>query len=159
MKKRSMLRRIAAFVVATAVMVLVGSAAHSYFVQHAWSIAAGHADGTGPVEIPFADRILWDAHDLVGMVLPYAGLAATALLLAFISAALVVRYCGHRVLVFTIAGAAAIFTLFFAMRMALGTVGIFGARGEMGRAAQMAAGALAGFVFARLTTPRSLVPG
>ncbi|HEY4970166.1 MAG TPA: hypothetical protein VII35_09690 [Steroidobacteraceae bacterium] len=37
-----MLRRIAAFVVAAAVMVVLGSAAHSYFVQEAWSLAAGH---------------------------------------------------------------------------------------------------------------------
>ena len=36
-----MLCRIAAFAVAAAVMVVLGSAAHSYFVQTAWSMAAG----------------------------------------------------------------------------------------------------------------------
>ena len=61
-----MLRRVVAFVVAAAAMVLLGSAAHSYFVQRAWSGAAGDADGTRPAEIPFADRISWAAHDLAG---------------------------------------------------------------------------------------------
>ena len=43
-----MLRRVVAFVVAAVAMVLFGSAAHSYFVQRAWSRAAGHAYGTTP---------------------------------------------------------------------------------------------------------------
>ena len=51
-----MLRRVVAFVVAAVAMVLFGSAAHSYFVQQAWSSAAGHAYGTAPAAIPFADR-------------------------------------------------------------------------------------------------------
>ena len=41
--KLRMLRRVVAFVVAAAAMVLLGSAAHSYFVQQAWSRAAGQA--------------------------------------------------------------------------------------------------------------------
>jgi hypothetical protein len=39
------------------------------------------------------------------------------------------------------------------MRNLLGTVGIFGARGPAGLAAQMAVGAVAGVLFARLTKP------
>jgi hypothetical protein len=35
-------------------------------------------------------------------------------------------------------------------------VGIFGARGPAGLAAQMAVGAVAGVLFARLTSPRGL---
>jgi hypothetical protein len=41
--KLLMLRRAVAFVVAAVAMVLLGSAAHSYFVQRAWSSAAGLA--------------------------------------------------------------------------------------------------------------------
>ena len=52
------------------------------------------------------------------------------------------------------AGASAIFLLFTALRMLLGTVGIFGARGAMGLAAQTAVGLFAGVLFAKLT-PRS----
>jgi aldose sugar dehydrogenase len=146
-----MLRRIAAFVVAVAVMVVFGSAAHSLMVQHAWSGAAGEAGGTGPAPIPFADRISWAAHDLGGMIVPYAGLTSIALLIAFLIAGLIARYSGQRAFVFGLAGAAALFTLFTVLRMVLGTVGIFGARGTAGLAAQMAVGLVAGVLFARLS--------
>jgi hypothetical protein len=46
-----MLRRIAAFVVAAAVMVVVGSAAHSYFVQEAWSMAAAATASTDETRV------------------------------------------------------------------------------------------------------------
>jgi hypothetical protein len=146
-----LLRRIVAFVAAVGVMVVLGSAAHSFLVQRAWSNAAGQADGTGPASIPFADRISWAAHDLGGMIQPYAALTAIALLIAFLAAGVLARFTGRRVIVFGLAGAVALFTLFTVMRMALGTVGIFGARGAIGLAAQMAVGVIASVVFARLT--------
>jgi len=146
-----LLRRIVAFVAAVGVMVVLGSAAHSFFVQRAWSNAAGQADGTGPASIPFADRISWAAHDLGGMIQPYAALTAIALLIAFLAAGVLARFTGRRVMVFGLAGAVALFTLFTVMRMALGTVGIFGARGAIGLAAQVAVGLIASVVFARLT--------
>jgi len=146
-----MLRRIAAFVVAVAVMVVLGSAAHSFLVQDAWSIAAGHAGGTVPAAIPLADRISWAAHDLASMILPYASLTSIALLIAFLTAGVVARFSGRRIIIFGLAGALALFTLFTVLRMALGTVGIFGARGANGLAAQMAAGLIAGALFAKLT--------
>jgi hypothetical protein len=151
--KRWMLRRAAAFVVAAVAMVLLGSAAHSYFVQQAWSNAAGNADGTAPAAIPFDVRIAWAAHDLIGMFVPYCGVTSLALVVAFVLAGGVARFTGFRVVVFGIAGAAAIFVLFTVMRTLLGTVGIFGARGAVGLAAQMAVGAVAGVLFARSTGP------
>jgi hypothetical protein len=151
-----MLRRMFAFVVAAAAMVLLGSVAHSYFVQQAWSMAAGHAYGTVPAVVPFADRISWAAHDLIGIFLPYGALTSIALLVAFLIAGALARFSGFRVIVFGIAGALALFVLFMTMRRVLGTVGIFGARGPAGLAAQMAIGAIAGVVFARLTAPRNL---
>src|SRR5258708_6560053 len=81
-----MLRRVSAFVVAVAAMVVLGSAAHSYFVQQAWSSAAGLAYGTVPAAIPFADRISWIAHVFFGMILPYSALPSIALLIAFMIA-------------------------------------------------------------------------
>jgi hypothetical protein len=151
-----MLRRMFAFVVAAAAMVLLGSVAHSYFVQQAWSMAAGHAYGTAPAAVPFVDRISWAAHDLIGILLPYGALTSIALLVAFLIAGALARFSGFRVIVFGIAGALALFVLFMTMRRLLGTVGIFGARGPAGLAAQMAIGAIAGVVFARLTAPRNL---
>src|SRR5713226_10567845 len=151
-----MLRRVVAFVVAAVAMMLLGSAAHSYFVQQAWSSAAGHAYGTAPAAIPFADRISWAAHDLFGMFLPYCAVTSIALLVAFVIAGGLVRFTGFRVIVFGVAGASALFALFTIMRSLLGTVGIFGARGPAGLAAQMTVGAVAGVLFARLTRPPNL---
>src|SRR5580658_8266916 len=148
-----MLRRVVAFVVAACAMVLLGSAAHSYFVQRAWSGAAGHAFGTAPAAIPFADRITWAAHDLFGMFLPYCALTSIALFVAFLLAGGLARIIGFRVIVFGVAGVLSLFVLFTVMRNLLGTVGIFGARGPAGLAAQMAVGAVAGVLFARLTRP------
>ena len=151
-----MLRRVVAFVVAACAMVLLGSAAHSYFVQRAWSGAAGHAFGTAPAAIPFPDRVTWAAHDLVGMFVPYSAVTSIALLLAFLIAGVLARFTGFRVIVFGVGGALALFVLFTIMRSVLGTVGIFGARGPSGLAAQMAIGAVAGVLFARMTGPRNV---
>jgi hypothetical protein len=148
-----MLRRVGAFVVAAAAMVLLGSAASSVLVQQAWSSAAGRASGTAPAAIPFADRIAWGAHDLVGMFVPYCAVTSIALLIAFLVAGALARFAGFRVIVFGLAGALALFALFTILRGVLGTVGIFGARGAAGLAAQMAVGAVAGVLFARLTRP------
>jgi hypothetical protein len=146
-----MLRRVVAFVLAAIAMVLLGSAAHSYFVQQAWSRAAGQANGMAPAPIPFADRISWAAHDLFGMIAPYCALTSIALLVAFMIAGALARFTGYRVIVFGFAGALALFVLFTVMRSVLGTVGVFGVRGPVGLAAQMAVGAVAGVLFARLT--------
>jgi hypothetical protein len=151
-----MLRRVVAFVVAACAMVLLGSGAHSYFVQQAWSNAAGHAYGTAPAAIPFADRITWAAHDLFGMFVPYAAVTSIALFIAFLIAGALARFIGFRAIVFGVGGALALFVLFTIMRNVLGTVGIFGARGPYGLAAQMAVGAVAGVLFARLSRPGNL---
>jgi hypothetical protein len=151
-----MLRRVVAFVVAAFVMVLLGSAAHTYFVQQAWSNAAGRAYESAPAAIPFADRIAWATHDLFGMFLPYCTVTSIALFIAFVIAGVLSRFTGFRVLVFALAGALALFVLFTIMKSVLGTVGIFGARGPAGLAAQMAVGAVAGMLFARLTTSTRL---
>jgi hypothetical protein len=149
-----MLRRVGAFVVAACAMVLLGSAAHSFLVQRAWSSAAGHALGTAPAALPFADRITWAAHDLVGMFVPYSAVTSIALFIAFLIAGALARFTGFRAAVFGLGGALALFVLFTIMRNVLGTVGIFGARGATGLAAQMAVGAVAGLLFAWLTAPR-----
>jgi hypothetical protein len=149
-----MLRRVLAFVVAAAVMVVLGSAAHSYFVQEAWSVAAGHADGSAPAAIPFADRASWAVHDLRGMIRPYGIVTAGALLIAFLTAGAAAHFSGRRVIVFGLASALAILVLFTGLKLLFGTIGIFGARGAVGLAAQMAAGLIAGVLFAQLTPPR-----
>jgi len=143
-----MVRRLAAYVSAVLITTVLGSIAHSLFIQQAWVSAAG-ADA----QIPMGERISWITHDLVGLQPLYGGLVAVALLVAFLASGLLARYTGLRTIVFAVAGAIAMFTLFTIMRMELGTVGVFGARGTMGLAVQMAAGLIAGLVFAIITTP------
>ena len=148
------LRRVAAFAAAVGAMVLLGTTAHSVFVQQAWIVAAGQADGTGHAIIPLTERLDWIAHDLVGMFRAYAASTSIALLIAFLTAGALARFTGLRMAVFGFAGAAAIWALFTALRFFLGSVGVFGARGALGLMAQMAAGCIAGLLFARLTTAR-----
>lgn len=153
-----MRRRIMAFVASVALMIVAGSASHSYFVQRAWAEAAGMADGGHPATIPFSDRVGWAAHDLVGMLAGYGSVTSMTLLIAFLLAGRVAPFSGGRTLVFGAAGAVAILVLFSALRMILGTVGIFGARGALGLGGQMLAGLMAGLLFARLTPPRRVAP-
>lgn len=141
-----MIRRLVAFVLALACAVVLGSVAHSLMVQQAWLDAGGAATG-----LAVTDRLAWMAHDLVGMLPLYGALVSGALLIAFLAAGLVARFTGLRAVVFTVAGAVALFTMFTLMKMQLGTVGVFGARGNLGLAAQMFAGAMAGLLFARLS--------
>lgn len=147
------MRRVIAFLIAVGVMVVLGSVAHSLFVQDAWSHAAGTGEQAAPAALATGDRISWILHDLVGLEPLYGALSAAALLGAFLAAGLVARITGLRPIVFAVAGAVAIYVLFTVMKMELGTVGVFGARGTMGLGAQMAAGLLAGFLFAQLTRP------
>lgn len=143
-----------AFVAALVVMVLLGSIAHSLFIQDAWSNAVAAAEGA-PGAIPMDHRLAWIAHDLVGLEPLYGMLTAVALLVAFLVAGLLARFTGLRPIVFTVAGAVAIYVLFWALRENLGTVGVFGARGTWGLAVQVLAGATAGLSFALLTRARA----
>ena len=149
-----MVRWLIALVVAVVVMVVLGSAAHSLMVQQAWSDAVLAGEGA-PATLPMADRVSWMLHDLVGLQPLYGGLVAVALFVAFLAGTLVARFTGLRPIVFAVAGAVAIFVLFTVLKMALGTVGVFGARGTMGLGLQIAAGLIAGLVFAALSRPRT----
>ena len=152
-----MVRRLIGFVIAALVMVVLGTIAHSLMVQQAWTDAATMGEGA-QATVPFGDRISWIFSDLIGMetnVPPYGALTSIALLIAFLAAGLVARFVGLRTVVFAVAGAVAIFVLFFLLKSQLGTVGVFGARGTLGLSLQMAAGLIAGVVFALLTQPRN----
>ncbi|MBI1212072.1 MAG: hypothetical protein GC190_11460 [Alphaproteobacteria bacterium] len=142
------MRAIIVFVLVLAVTVVVGIAAHSLFVMHAWTMAAVQASGAVPAPPSMADHIDWITHDIVGMGPTYGALVGIALIIAFIVAGYFARLTGLRVIVFAVAGAVAMYVLFTIMKLTLGTVGVFGARGAEGLAAQAAVGALAGFLFA-----------
>lgn len=145
-----MIRRLLAFISAVLIMAVLGSVAHSLFVQQAWIDSAGAA-----AQLSVNERLSWIAHDVVGLQPLFGALAAVALFVAFLVSGLVARYTGLRTIVFAVAGAVAIFVLFTTMKSVLGTVGVFGARGAMGLGAQMFAGLLAGLVFAMMTRPQA----
>jgi hypothetical protein len=150
-----MIRRIAAFVAAVVTMVVLGSLAHSWFVQQAWLEAAAIGGSVQDPQLTLSDRLSWMAHDVVGLQPLYGALTAVALLIAFLASGLVARFTGLRTIVFAVAGAVAIFVMFTIMKSQLGTVGVFGARGTMGLGAQVIAGLIAGLVFAMASRPQS----
>jgi hypothetical protein len=157
-----MVRRLVAFLIAALVMAVLGTAMHSLFVQEAWLAAAAQANTGAPVALSIGDRLAWIGHDIVSMEVgtapnapPYGVLTSVGLLIALLAAGLVARFTGLRLIVFAVAGAVAMFVLFTALKMTVGTVGVFGARGVFGLGAQMLVGAIAGFAYARLTQPQS----
>jgi hypothetical protein len=150
-----MLRRIIAFVVAVAVLIVLGSLTQSLFVQAAWSRAAAAAEGGAAAAIPFADRIAWAGHDLAGILVPYGAVTSITLLTSLLAAGAVAHFTGRRVMIFGIASAIGIFALFTIIRQVVGTVGIFGVRGPFGLAAQMAVACVAGALFAQITRSRA----
>jgi hypothetical protein len=149
-----MVRWLIAFVAALVVMVVLGTAAHSLMVQQAWSAAAEMGQGAAPA-LGFGERVQWFLHDLVGMAPLFGALSAVALFVAFLAGTFLSRVTGMRAIVLVVAGGVAIFVLFTALKMVLGTVGVFGARGTMGLSLQIAAGLISGAVFAALSRPRS----
>lgn len=147
-------RWVIAFVAAAAVMIVLGSVAHSLMVQRAWAEAVLAGEGVSAT-LSMGDRVGWILHDLVGMLPLFGSLVSVALLIAFLTGSLVARFTGLRTIVFAVAGAVAIFALFTLLKMQLGTVGVFGARGNMGLGLQVVSGMIAGLVFAFLSRPRA----
>lgn len=147
-------RRLFAIAVAVVVMVLLGSLAQSLMVQQAWADAVLAGEGS-PGVLTFGERVSWILHDLTGMLPLYGSLVALALIIAFLVADFVARFTGLRPIVCAVAGAVAIVVMFTVMKMVLGTVGVFGARGALGLGLQATAGLIAGFVFAMMTQPRT----
>ena len=82
-----------------------------------------------------------------------------AFLIAFLAGGLIYRFAKFgRPIVYMVAGAVAMMVMLMAMKQAFFGVDIVaGARDGFGLALQMLAGAVGGYVFARLTKPRSLM--
>ena len=138
------IRQIAGFVVAVAVTAVGSSALSSHFVMRG-------LEDLG-VAIPLGDRLAMYWHDVLGMS-PIAGLVAgVGFLIALPVAALIIRFLpALRTLGYVLAGAAAMGAALLLMQSVLGMMPMAGARTAGGLAAQAVAGALGGYVFARLT--------
>ena len=141
------IRQIVGFVVAVAVTAVGSSFLSSHFVLRG-------LESLG-VDVEFADRFAMYAHDVAGMSLMAGAVAGTGLLIALSVAALIVRFLPSlRTLGYVLAGTAAMVGALLAMQSVLGMMPMAGARTWGGLAAQGVAGALGGYVFARITLRR-----
>lgn len=139
-----MLRRLIAFVVAVLLASVLAVAASTQFV-----LAELAAVG---VEFSMADRLAMTGHDILGMGVTYLPIMAVALLIGFVVAALVIRYLlpGWQRVGYTLAGFVAVLAILGLMLAVFGLMPIAGARSLSGMLAQGLAGAVAGYLFARL---------
>lgn len=132
------------FVLAVIVTTVLGCIAHTQFVLSELS-ALG-------VEITVSDRLSTTARDIAGMGPMFGMIIAIAFLVAMSAAALVYRMAGtQRSLVYGVAGAVALAVALTAMGIVFDITPIAGARSTLGFLAQVAAGALGGLAFARMS--------
>jgi hypothetical protein len=141
-----MLRSLIAFVVAVAATFAAASFAHTQMVLNELAAMGAPVDASVRFTTGLSDMLGLLANGSPPGIFPI--IIAIALLVAFPVAGLVARLApGLRWFVFMVAGAVAMFAIFTALKSSLGTVGLFGARGTMGLALQMGAGALGGLIF------------
>jgi hypothetical protein len=139
-----LIRILMAWAIAVVVAVVLGSLAQSGF-----NLAALAELG---VELGAAEWIGTAWHDLLNFTPTYALLVAIAFAIAWPLAATLKRaFPGHRGLLFTLAGFSAIWTTIAIMNRALPVTGIAATREIEGTLALAIAGALAGWLYARLT--------
>ena len=130
----------AALLVAAIVTYLVAVVANSQFVMKAHNVSIG-----------FAERVNMTAFDVSNMWL-YFVVILVALLLGFLVATVIKRFLPKLSRVaFPIAGATAIGTTLGLMYLQFHTVPISGARSGPGFLSQVLAGALGGWIFARIS--------
>lgn len=104
------------------------------------------------VEIGIGDRLAMTGQDAIGMGTTYLPVVGVGFLLAFGIAALVIRYLLPQwsVLGYTLAGFTAILVIILTMIAVFGLVPIAGARSMAGILSQCLAGAVGGYLFARV---------
>ncbi len=138
-------RIVVAYLVAVIVTHILASLFHTQFIL-------AELTGMG-VAVDWATRVQASLDDFIGLTasVVFPAIIAIGLLIAFVAAGFVARLApGLRWFVFFVAGAVAMAVIFMLLKQALGTVGLFGARGTLGLAAQCLAGAVGGLVFATL---------
>ena len=102
------------------------------------------------ISVSLGDRLNMTLFDLSNMV-AYLAIIAVALLIGFLIATLLKRFLPNLARVaYPIAGAAAIAVTLGAMYMVFQTIPISGERSTIGFLSQMFAGAIGGWVFARI---------
>ena len=100
------------------------------------------------VTVDLADRFGTFTHDVVSMTSMYLPIMTVALLVAFLLAALVLRWVPHlRTLGYVLAGATGMFAVILFFKVGMGTHPIAVTRTLVGLVSQGLAGAVAGLVY------------
>lgn len=138
------MRVVLAYVAATAVTYALAAIASTQ------SVVASLRGMNMPVSTVQRVEMSW--HDLLGMSTQLLPLIAAALLLAFGVTALLRRWIhSARGFLFALAGAVALLTLHGLLKAAFGITAIAAARDFIGLVLQASAGAIGGYLFARLS--------
>ncbi|MGI9328245.1 MAG: hypothetical protein ACR2PZ_23710 [Pseudomonadales bacterium] len=145
MPNQPLLRSVLAYIAAVLVTYVIGAAA-------ATQGALAHLPAIAQESIDFGVRMSTTAADLLGMLPAYAPLIAAALLAGFVVTAFVLRWLPDlRTFGYTLAGAVALLALHLIMRQTFdGIVPIASTRTTVGLLVQVFAGAVGGWLFARL---------
>ncbi len=144
MPNQPMLRSVVAYVIAVLATYVSGAIAATQ------GALASLPEIAQPIDLGI--RLSTTGADLVGMLPAYAPIIAVSLLAGFLFTAFVLRWVPNlRTLGFTLAGAVALVTAHLIMRQTFdGIVPIAATRSTLGLGLQALAGALGGWVFARL---------
>lgn len=146
---RQRTRILAAFILVTILMAIIGTVAQTQFVLAALADVGAKAS--------LGDRLSMTGADLIGFAPLYGAIIAMGFAIAFAAAAFVARL-GRlpRLAVFAVAGGVCIWLMLALMRQAFfGVPLIAGTRTVSGEMVQIATGVLAGAVFALLSRPRA----
>ena len=108
------------------------------------------------IAVDFAMRVQTLQHDLVGMLDLFLPIVIVALLLAFLTGALIICRVPHlRTVGYVLAGTMAIYAVIVSLGLMMGTNPIAVTRSAGGLLSQVAAGAVGGLVFALVTAKGS----
>ena len=132
---------------------LIAAALTTYVIGTA--LNAQFVIGAHGVPVSLGDRFNMTAFDISNMVL-YLGIITVALSLGFLIASILKRFLPSLAsIAYPLAGAAAIGAALGLMYMQFQTVPVSGARGLFGFLAQMLAGGLGGWVFAKVSKTKT----
>lgn len=132
-----------AFLVALLSLIILGSLFHTQFVLNALPV---------PTPVSLSDNIATSLSDIIGMGPLYGIIMGAGLLVAFIAAIFVTKLApSQRGLVYIVAGFVAAVATLTIMKATFGLMPIAGARTMAGLLMQGVAGAVAGYVFTRIS--------
>ena len=141
-------RRLGAWLLAVAVAYVLASLAASQSV-------IGSLAAMG-IDVPAGDQLEMMLRDILGMADMFLPMVAFALLMAFMTAALLCRWLARwRIPLYAVAGAVAVMTIHLVLHLAFGLTPIASARTTGGLALQGVAGAAGGLCYVLLVRRQS----